>query len=196
MKIYTKTGDNGFTSLYDGSRVSKDNIVIDCVGDLDELNSELGCILACYNEYNQNSDIDTIIIIRHIDIIIKSQSYLFDMGSLIAHPNNPESKNLTYDSDGENVKELELAIDNMTEIIPKLSNFILPGGNLLMSFIHKARTVCRRVERKLIILKNNKYTIDDSCLVYINRLSDFLFTFARYVGFVSNCKEVIYKKSK
>lgn len=196
MRIYTKTGDNGSTSLYDGSRVSKDNIIIDCIGDLDELNSELGCILACYDEYNNDNEDKRILIIKYINIVNKSQSYLFDMGSLIAHPNNPESKNLSFDSDGENVKELEEAIDMMTELLPKLCNFILPGGNLLMSFIHKARTVCRRVERKLAIVKNNKYTIEDSCLVYINRLSDFLFTFARYVGLVCNCKEVIYKKSK
>lgn len=194
MKIYTKTGDKGSTSLYDGSRVSKDDIVIECVGDLDELNSEIGCVLALYNNCDYDLDDNAVLLTGFIDIIIRTQSYLFDLGSLIAYPKNPKLKKLSFDPEGEYVKELENAIDSMTSVLPELRNFILPGGNELIAFIHKTRTVCRRFERKLINLKNKQYYIEDSCLIYINRLSDFLFTFARYVCFVTDCKEVIYKR--
>jgi cob(I)alamin adenosyltransferase len=196
MRIYTKVGDGGNTSLYDGTKVSKDNIIIDCVGDLDELNSELGCIIAGVNDnidvFNENMEF--------VDIIKQAQVNLFDMGSLLAHPTNPESKNLYFDKDNVLVKELETNIDKMTAVLPKLTNFILPGGNLLMAFTHKTRTVCRRFERKLINLRNSKqtqegeYVVENSCIAYINRLSDYLFTFARFVGFLCKTEEIIYKR--
>ena len=105
-----------------------------------------------------------------------------------------KKKKLSFDTEGEYVKELENAIDSMTIVLPQLRNFILPGGNEFIAFIHKTRTVCRRFERKLINLKNKQYYIEDSCLIYINRLSDFLFTFARYVCYISKCQEVIYRR--
>lgn len=189
MKIYTKVGDNGGTSLYDGSKVSKDNIIIDCIGDIDELNCEIGCVLSSIKDIGYHGDIEI------YNVIIKLQSYLFNLGALIAHPNNPDKKNLKFDENGLLVKELEDSIDNMTAIIPKLSNFILPGGSLSMSFIHKSRTVCRRVERKMVNLKNNEINIEPCCLIYINRLSDFLFTFARYIGHIYDVPEVIFNKN-
>lgn len=196
MRIYTKVGDGGNTSLYDGTKVSKDNIIIDCVGDLDELNSELGCIIAGVNDnievFKESME--------YVEIIKKAQVNLFDMGSLIAHPSNPESKNLSFDKDGELVKELETHIDKMTAVLPKLTNFILPGGNLLMAFTHKTRTVCRRFERKLINLRNtqqdNENAVENSCVAYINRLSDYLFTFARFVGYLCKTEEIIYKRRR
>ena len=196
MRIYTKVGDGGNTSLYDGTKVSKDNIIIDCVGDLDELNSELGCIIAGVNDnievFKESME--------YVEIIKKAQVNLFDMGSLIAHPSNPESKNLSFDKDGELVKELETHIDKMTAVLPKLTNFILPGGNLLMAFTHKTRTVCRRFERKLINLRNtqqdNENAVENSYVAYINRLSDYLFTFARFVGYLCKTEEIIYKRRR
>jgi len=189
MKIYTKTGDRGNTSLYDGSKVSKDNIIIDCIGDIDELNSEIGCILANLN-LNDNR------LSKYTKLLSDIQSQLFDLGALIAHPNNPERRNISFDNDQIYTKELEVSIDEMTAQLPKLVNFILPGGSVQMATIHKSRTVCRRAERKMVGLKTNGIEIQDSCLIYINRLSDFLFTLARFVGELQGIPEVIYKRKK
>ena len=150
MKIYTKTGDQGTTSLYDGSKVSKDHILLDCIGDLDELNAELGCVLA-----SLDSSFGSIVC-----LVQKTQSSLFDLGALIAHPNHPERKKLTFDETGTLTCELEESIDEMTVSLPKLTNFILPGGNQTAAFIHKARTVCRRVERRMVCLKTKSSALD------------------------------------
>jgi len=184
MKIYTKTGDQGNTSLYDGSKVRKDHLLLECIGELDELNSELGCVLTCLD--------DSFGII--VPLVRRTQSSLFDLGALIAHPNHPEKKNLTFDENGLLTNELEFVIDEMTSHLPKLSNFILPGGNQTMAFIHKARTVCRRVERRMVSLRTD-FVMDPACYVYINRLSDFLFTLARYAGHLHQVPEVIYTRS-
>ncbi len=184
MKIYTKTGDQGNTSLYDGSKVAKDHLLLECIGELDELNSELGCVLAFLDE-----SFGSIVM-----LIQRTQSSLFDLGALIAHPNHPEKKRLTFDESGLLTNELELAIDEMTSQLPKLSNFILPGGDQTMAFIHKARTVCRRVERRMVSLKSD-FILDPACYVYMNRLSDFLFTLARYAGHLHKVPEVIYTRS-
>lgn len=180
MKIYTKTGDQGNTSLYDGSKVSKDHLLLECIGELDELNSELGCVLAYLDE-----SFGPIML-----LVQRTQSSLFDLGALIAHP-NPEKKKLTFDESGTLTTELESAIDEMTSHLPKLTNFILPGGNKTMAFIHKARTVCRRAERRMVSLKCD-FVLDPACYVYMNRLSDFLFTLARYAGHLQQVPEVIY----
>jgi len=185
MKIYTKTGDQGNTSLYDGSKVTKDHLLLECIGELDELNAELGCVLASLDE-----SFGTI-----VSLVQRTQSSLFDLGALIAHPNHPEKKKLTFDETGALTYELELAIDEMTVPLPKLTNFILPGGNLTMAFIHKARTVCRRVERRMVALKSNEWVLDPACYVYINRMSDFLFTLARYAGHLHQVPEVIYRRT-
>lgn len=184
MKIYTKTGDQGNTSLYDGSKVSKDHLLLECIGELDELNSELGCVLASLDD-----SFGTI-----VSLVQRTQSSLFDLGALIAHP-HPEKKKLTFDETGALTHELELAIDEMTAPLPKLSNFILPGGNQTMAFIHKARTVCRRVERRMVALKTHEIPLDSACYRYMNRLSDFLFTLARYAGYLHGVPEVIYRRA-
>lgn len=187
MKIYTKTGDKGNTSLYDGSKVSKDHSIIDCIGDIDELNAEVGCIA---------SFLKNILTEDKLQLLLEIQSQLFDMGALIAYPKNPSKKNLDFDADQKYTKVLEEEIDSMTIQLPKLVNFILPGGSVEMSIVHKARTVCRRAERKMVALKTHNMDIQDSCYIYINRLSDFLFTLARYVGHIQQVPEVIYKKNR
>jgi len=183
MKIYTKTGDQGNTSLYDGSKVRKDHLLLECIGELDELNSELGCVLAHLDE-----SFGPI-----VSFVQRTQSSLFDLGALIAHP-TPEKKTLTFDKTGTLAVELETVIDEMTSQLPKLVNFILPGGNQTMAFIHKARTVCRRAERRMVSLKPD-FDLDPACYIYMNRLSDFLFTLARYAGHLHQVPEVIYKRS-
>ena len=166
MKIYTKTGDKGETSLYDCSRVSKSSSLINLLGDIDELNSFIGII-------------DSEYLLKDIQI------WLFDLGTIIANP----KKKYNFDVNQEITKILEKEIDNMTGELPKLSNFILPSGN-----IHLSRAIARRCERKLVKL-NTMSHIDDNCLIFINRLSDYLFTLARYDDFKKNKKEIIYRKS-
>lgn len=169
MKIYTKTGDKGTTSLYDCSRVSKSSILIDLLGDIDELNSFIGII-------------DSSFLLKDI------QTWLFDLGTIIANPN----KKYSFDVSQEFTKILEREIDMMTQLLPKLTNFILPSGN-----IHLSRAIARRCERKLVdVITNGDYKhIDDNCLVFLNRLSDYLFTLARYDCHMKGKDENIYKKS-
>jgi cob(I)alamin adenosyltransferase len=164
MKIYTKTGDNGTTSLYDLSRVSKSSILIDLLGDIDELNSFIG-------------------IIKSEKLLEDIQIWLFDLGTIIANPN----KKFNFDINLEFTKILEKEIDNITAELPKLRNFILPSGN-----IHLSRAIARRCERKLVEAKDKFSHIDDNCIIFMNRLSDYLFTLARYEN---KDNEIIYKKS-
>jgi len=166
MKIYTKTGDKGETSLYDCSRVSKSSLLINLLGDIDELNSFIGIIDSEY-------------------LLTDIQIWLFDLGTIVANP----KKKYNFDINQEVTKILEKEIDKMTSELPKLSNFILPSGN-----IHLSRAIARRCERKLVKL-NDMSHIDDNCLIFINRLSDYLFTLARYDDFKKNKKEIIYRKS-
>lgn len=165
MKIYTKTGDNGMTSLFNMERVYKDNILIDLLGDIDELNSYLG-------------------IIKDTRMLPHIQVWLFDLGTIIANPN----KKYNFDINLEFTKTLEYEIDNMNDSLSKLTNFILPSG-----YIHLSRAIARRCERKLVEAKKNNYNhIDDNCVIFMNRLSDYLFILARYEN---KNNDVIYKKS-
>lgn len=164
MKIYTKKGDTGFTSLYDCSRISKSSDLIDLIGDLDELNSFIGLI---------NSD----------EILPDIQIWIFDLSTIIA---NPKHKYL-FDDDLFNITLIESEIDRLTSLLPKLVNFILPSGN-----VHVARAVSRRCERKLVSIIDKYTHIPKNCLIFLNRLSDYLFTVAR---FDNMNKEIIYRKS-
>lgn len=202
MKIYTKKGDTGATSLYDGSKVIKNNIIVETVGSLDELNSEIGLLLANYElEKNKIKNV------KYYELLKSIQSELFDLGSIIAKdPNKTKETEELFDSDNKYINIIEEYIDEMTNVLPKLSNFILPGGNILIAIIHKSRTICRRTERNMTSIKYdpnyfNEDTIEISnlnmnrCLAYINRLSDYLFTLARYTAFSLDIEEVKYIKS-
>jgi cob(I)alamin adenosyltransferase len=202
MKIYTKKGDTGATSLYDGSKVIKNNFIVETVGSLDELNSEIGLLLANYElEKNKIENV------KYYELLKSIQSELFDLGSIIAKdPNKTKETEELFDSDNKYINIIEEYIDEMTNVLPKLSNFILPGGNILIAIIHKSRTICRRTERNMTSIKYdpnyfNEDTIEISnlnmnrCLAYINRLSDYLFTLARYTAFALHIEEVKYIKS-
>ena len=149
MKIYTKKGDTGTTSLYDGTKVTKNNIIVQAVGELDELNSEIGCILAYYNIEKDNLTDGK----NYYELLVNVQSELFDMGSIVANDPNKMKKLPLFDINSEFIYKIEKYIDEMTEQLPALKNFILPGGNLFISSIHKARTVCRRAEGKITMFK-------------------------------------------
>ncbi|MBI2430881.1 MAG: cob(I)yrinic acid a,c-diamide adenosyltransferase [Candidatus Levybacteria bacterium] len=172
MKIYTKTGDKGETSLFGGKRVSKASLRVEAYGTVDELNSAIGVVLAKM----ENKELSNI------------QNDLFLIGTMLA---NPKAKIVTGLQ--KRVEEFETLIDRMTSKLPELRNFILPGGGTTGSLLHVARTVCRRAERRVVAL-SQKEKVDRAILMYFNRLSDLLFTMARYVNHKEKKKEVIWTK--
>ncbi len=191
MKIYTKTGDKGETSLFGGKRVSKASLRVEAYGTVDELNSAIGVAIAQFSIFNfQFSNKSQITNLKRQ--LIEIQNDLLEIGSALASPGikNQESriKNL-----GKRVEELERLIDEMTKELPELRNFILPGGGVVGSHIHFARTICRRAERRIVEL-SKKEQVDKGILIYFNRLSDLLFTMARFVNHKEKQKEVIWTK--
>ncbi|UKT65668.1 cob(I)yrinic acid a,c-diamide adenosyltransferase [Pedobacter mucosus] len=165
MKIYTKTGDKGQTSLIGGTRVPKYNIRIEAYGTVDELNSFIGLIMC------QNIDSADQQLLKEI------QDRLFTVGSSLA--SDPEkSKMKIPDLKDSDIALLEEKMDAMNTSLPELKHFILPGGNTVVSYCHIARCVCRRAERLVVELGENSF-VDERVTVYLNRLSDYLFVLAR-----------------
>jgi cob(I)alamin adenosyltransferase len=168
MKIYTKTGDKGFTSLIGGTRVPKFHLRIESYGTVDELNSYVGMIR------------DQDIAVYDKDLLKQIQDRLFTIGSSLAA--DPEkSKMVIPDLNLEDIELLEMEMDRMNEKLPELRHFILPGGNNAISFCHIARCVCRRAERLSVHLATES-TVDEKVTIYLNRLSDYLFVLARKIG--------------
>lgn len=166
MKIYTRTGDDGTTSLFSGGRVPKHHLRVECYGTVDELNSVLGVARA--HQPSASTD----------HYLAKVQDQLFHLGADLATPQDALSSHVVR-MDIATVRWLEQSIDTMTESLPPLKAFILPGGSLAAGHIHVGRTVCRRAERLATQLGEHE-VIGDSVLPYLNRLSDFLFTLARW----------------
>ena len=174
-KIYTRTGDDGTTGMADGSRVSKDDLLVHAIGEVDELNSQLA-VLASHAPENFLSAIKTI------------QNELFNVGAELAM-NETMIKQ-------ENVDWLEQALDKMNADLPALKEFILPGGGLAASHCHVARSICRRVERVLVSLSNDpdrQGNMNDCLKSYINRLSDYLFVLARTISKAEGENEVYWQ---
>ena len=168
MKIYTKTGDKGYTSLIGGTRVPKHHLRIESYGTVDELNSYIGLIRDQeLTEYDK-------------EILKQIQDRLFTIGSSLAA--DPEkSKMIIPDLHAEDVELLEKEMDRMNERLPELRHFILPGGSNAISYCHIARCVCRRAERLSVHLAEES-KVDEQVNIYLNRLSDYLFTLARLIG--------------
>lgn len=182
MAIYTKTGDKGKTSLFSNERVWKDDLRIEAYGTIDELNSVLGICESITKSSNAKQQ-------QISRIISEIQSDLLSIGSTLADRNGR-----IIDIDlNERITIFEQEIDKMTQCMPALSNFILPGGTMLSSILHLARSVARRAERRLVSL-NRKELIDETILVYVNRLSDLLFTAARFANFSEKKKDVIWQR--
>jgi len=182
MKIYTKTGDNGETSLFGGERARKDNPRIEAYGAVDELNSMLGVALAEIN----NDEIK--------QILTQVQNDLFVLGADLASPLQKENKNFIIPRiKEETIKKLETFIDSIEYKLPELKNFILPGGSKGAALLHLARTICRRSERNVVSLAS-KVDIGSNPVIYLNRLSDLLFVLARYENLSSNCPDVEWQK--
>lgn len=179
MKIYTKTGDKGLTSLIGGSRVPKNHIRIEAYGTVDELNSWIGLIA------DQVSHQDTVVALREI------QDRLFTVGSNLA--SEPDKSKMKIPDLLENdVEFLEKQIDSMNEVLPEMRFFILPGGHVTVSNCHIARCVCRRAERHVIHLNENEF-VNEIVIKYLNRLSDYLFVLARFLGHSLQVNEIPWK---
>lgn len=182
MKIYTKTGDKGQTSLLDGKRISKDCLEMHAIGEIDELNSALGLLIAELEEEGFTKEK-----IKLISI----QRKLFVIGSQIAAVQTKLIKVPPLASS--NIRILEQWIDSMDRQLPRLTAFILPGGNEESALAFHARAICRRVERQIIAL-SKIYAINPRILQYLNRLSDALFVLGRYINHTTNTKEILWKK--
>ena len=177
MKIYTKTGDEGKTSLFDNSRVWKSDQRIMSYGSVDELNSSLGIALSL--------ELDPEI----RDILIKLQNDLFIVGSDLANPNMSDKKIRTS---SEMITFLEQKIDLLEPQLEPLTSFILPGGMLLASILHLSRTIARRAETHVIALSQNE-EINKDAAIYLNRLSDLMFVLTRTINQRKNISDIVWK---
>src|SRR5215210_1811142 len=181
IKIYTKTGDLGRTSLIGGTKVPKSNIRIESYGTVDELNSFIGLA----GDYLPDNAIK--------GVLKEIQDRLFTIGSSLACDPDKELLMKIPDLKEEDVRLLENEMDKMIEILPAMKNFILPGGHVAVSTVHITRCVCRRAERLCVGMKESGVFIDPLVIQYLNRLSDYLFVLARYIGHINNVKEIVWK---
>lgn len=178
FKIYTKTGDKGGTSLIGGVRVPKSHIRIESYGTVDELNSYIGMV----NDMARDATIT--------EWLREVQDRLFTVGSVLATNPEKEVKMKLPDLHDTDVTWLEGLIDKMNEELPEMRSFILPGGNVASSTCHVARCVCRRAERICVAMQEQQEVIPPIVIQYLNRLSDFLFTLARYISHKNNAPEI------
>jgi cob(I)alamin adenosyltransferase len=181
MKVYTKTGDKGETSLLSGQRVRKDNIRLEAYGTIDELNANLGMILTFnIEEYDKN-------------LISFIQNRLFDIGAFLAADENnaefpiPALRSITE----KDINYLEQSIDRFNINLPELKNFIIPSGSEIISWCNISRTVCRRAERRIISIKD-KDNKNSNIVIFVNRLSDLLFVMGRKYAKDFNVNEILW----
>ncbi len=178
MKIYTKTGDNGETALFGGSRLPKDHIKIEAYGTVDELNSNLG-VVASFCDHDEQKFLYAI------------QSRLFDIGAHLAADST--KKNIKLPTLEEAIiRDLETRIDTINDGLPLLTNFILPSGHLAVGHCHVARTVCRRAERCVVSLDRIEHQ-HEVIIPFLNRLSDYLFILARKIAKDVHTQEIIWQ---
>jgi cob(I)alamin adenosyltransferase len=181
MKIYTKTGDKGKTSLIGGTKVYKSDLRIEAYGTVDELNSFIGL---CRDHLKSNG-IES--------VLAEVQDRLFTIGSALACDPEKETKLKIPDLHEEDIVLLEKEIDKMNEALPAMRSFIIPGGHVTVSNLHVARTVCRRAERCCVKMQKKEKEIESLIIKYLNRLSDFLFVLARFTAQQLGAEEIPWK---
>ena len=179
MKIYTKTGDKGTTSLV-GKRVDKDHLRVEAYGTIDELNSIIGYAMTYLGSKETKN--------LYVELQ-RIQHELFDCGGDLAIV----KEGIPFKTTNKMIEDLELKIDEFMEATPTLKRFILPGGSKAAAVIHQARAVARRAERCVVSLMKEE-TIHEPALMYLNRLSDYLFALARVINVIENVKDVEYER--
>lgn len=191
MKIYTKAGDTGETRMRDGIKIDKSSCQSEAIGDLDELNSNIGMCISICNNITIKDDL----LVSETKYLTVIQELLYRIGGIISDQKNKNSPTIIFDINKELTKEMEYRIDNLSSKLPPLRNFISPTGPILSSQLHISRAVCRRTERhlKALINQTDNIYIQNNCCSFMNRLSDYLFTLARYVNMVDGIPEVIMK---
>lgn len=183
MKLYTKTGDDGRTSLFDGTRVRKDHARVAGYGDVDELNAQIGVVRAMID-----ADTGAPGELREIAAHMRQvQSDLFAIGAELATPPSSQRKSKAAVADGD-IARLENWIDVACENVPPLSSFVLPAGTLIASQLHVCRTVSRRAERNVVHLAGGE-DVAQHDIIYLNRLSDLFFAWSRLANHVAGCNE-------
>ncbi len=180
--LYTKTGDRGTTSLVSGTRVHKSDLRIDIYGDLDELNSLVG-----YSLSSENGEFDEV-----RSVLVDVQKNLFVMGSNMACEEDKRVEFRLPILEEASIGFLERSIDELDSCLPKLKSFILPSGSEFSCRLHLCRTYARNLERKTADFDKNHENVPDNYLIFLNRLSDFLFVAARYVNDKHKVQEVIW----
>ncbi len=180
FKIYTKTGDGGNTSLIGGKKVPKFHLRIESYGTVDELNSHIGLVNDLVTQLESNT------ILREI------QDRLFTIGSILASDPEKKSGVSIPDLHDEDIGLLETEIDKMSELLPEMKSFILPGGHITVSSIHIARCVCRRSERLCVQLQKEE-GVSPLIIKYLNRLSDYLFILARFTAYRLGINDIPWK---
>jgi cob(I)alamin adenosyltransferase len=181
MKIYTKAGDQGKTSLIGGTRVPKSHIRIESYGTVDELNSFIGLLSDLVADAKIKTDLKEI------------QDRLFTVGSSLACDPEKESALRIPDLKEEDITGLELSMDKMNEVLAPMKSFIIPGGHQAISTAHIARCVCRRAERLCVHMQEEDLFVETLVIKYLNRLSDYLFTLARYIGHLNGVEDQPWK---
>ncbi|HEX6333299.1 MAG TPA: cob(I)yrinic acid a,c-diamide adenosyltransferase [Flavisolibacter sp.] len=181
FRIYTKTGDLGSTSLIGGTKVPKSDIRIETYGTVDELNSWMGMICDQLNDEAYTGELREI------------QDRLFTIGSALATDTSKETKMALPDLHDSDIEFLEKRIDFMTDQLPAMKSFILPGGHPTVSAIHITRCVCRRAERLAVAMAEHNIPVEGRIIRYMNRLSDYLFTLARYAAHRTGAGEIPWK---
>jgi cob(I)alamin adenosyltransferase len=181
FKIYTKTGDKGKTALIGGTKVPKSHIRIETYGTIDELNSYIGLVNDHISDEAANA------------LLKEIQDRLFTIGSSLACDPEKETKISIPDLHATDVTLLEASIDKMNEELPEMKSFILPGGHVAVSTCHIARCVCRRAERLCVGMQEEGLAVEPLVLQYLNRLSDYLFVLARWIGHRLGVPEITWK---
>lgn len=183
-KIYTRTGDDGMTGLVGGSRVSKSDLRVEAYGAVDEANAAIGMAVA----FLENQFLSK--------LLHKIQNHLFDLGADLATPlDEDEKQGEALRTTAAQVTWLEEKIDLYNQDLPALKSFVLPGGSKVASFLHLARTIIRRAERKVVSLQKAHDEVNPQAMIYLNRLSDLLFVLARYEAIESG-SEVLWEPGK
>jgi len=185
-RVYTKTGDDGTTGLVGGDRAPKDTLRIEAYGTVDELNAAIGLVLSALARSPGRQKLEP--------ILKRVQNELFNLGAELATPD--EARRARSPAVAErHVRKLEEELDELNDTLPELRSFVLPGGGEVSSFLHLARTICRRAERRVVTLRRSE-PVGDFAVTYLNRLSDALFVFGRWAAVQDGAPEALWEPEK